>query len=77
MNTFKLVSLYDYFMDKNPFFYQHEINMWINYYVNARYMKPDKSGKYELTVEMTGRKVFYCNLIMSLINLLIFILYGI
>lgn len=52
----------------------------VNGYANGWYIQPeDLSGKksYYMVVEMTAQKIFYYSLIISLISLLIFLLYGI
>lgn len=70
-------------IDKNPFETNSmksifdDTHMQVNGYANAWYIKPNKSGKHELIVEMTGQKIFYYGLIISLISLLIFVLYGV
>ena len=70
-------------IDKNPFETNNlksifdDVHVQVNGYANAWYIKPNNSGKYDLVVEMTGQKIFYYGLIISLISLLIFILFGI
>ncbi len=48
----------------------------VNGYANAWYINPQNKDQ-EFIVEMTGQKIFYYSLAVSLVSLLIFILYGI
>lgn len=73
------------YIDQNPFqtnslkSVYNNTHIEVNGYANAWYIDPDnhQTQDYKLIAEMTGQKIFYYSMAISVVTLLIFILYGI